>query len=81
MARVIKSLRLKQLDKNMGAIIRKNRKEQGVSQGELARYLRITPQQMGHYELGQSTLDWYTLHRICDKLGLRYSQVMIGVGV
>jgi transcriptional regulator with XRE-family HTH domain len=55
-------------------LLREARQEADVTQGQLAKKLRLTQSQFSKFERGQLRLDVVQLRAICQALGLRFPE-------
>ena len=63
------------VDVAIGAVVRRQRAAVGLSQGELAGMLGVTPQQVHKYEAGACKMDAGRLFEICRLLGVEIAEV------
>lgn len=61
---------------DFGKILAQERKNQGLTQEELARALYVTRQAVSNWERGVTTPDYNVVEKICGVLGLKMEQFM-----
>ena len=49
----------------LGRILRRRRKEEGLSQAELAKLCNTSPNNVSRCETGESSVRWTTVHAFC----------------
>jgi len=62
--------------KTLGARVAKARKDQGLTQQELADYLGIAQETLAHYEVGRTRFPVSMLPKLADKLNLSLDEML-----
>lgn len=60
----------------LGSKLRKLRDEKGVSQQEVADFIKVTKQAYSLYELGKRAPDYETLYKLADYFGVMSAELL-----